>query len=551
MAAPSYRTPLLWILLPSIAGYTLGHHLPGITPLIPLTVGIAALGGAAWSLRLRGKSAQIPIWPIAFTMGMLSVSLAYFQKVHHTPEAWTQLPQREADLALKVKRLYDGGGPELARGIAEITGAQPHLTDLVGRKVYFSTRHEGQFIYRGSRLKARGVLRYLPSGEISSSFEKGLLNQNIPLIFRRASLLEPPGDGTVKEILTARLRARCLHLLGRGIENYPESIAVFRAMMLGMKGELKTEDKQLFLKTGTLHLFAISGLHVGIVALSLAGILNLLRVPAKVSVVVGLALVYVYVEITGANPSAVRAFAMTAFFWAGNSMARQMPPFQALTASAVIVLLLQPSQLFSPGFQLSYSVVSGILLWGMPLNRMARDRLYAAQPQKSRFQSKVQTRLLKFLEAILGALIIGVAAFLASTPLSILYFGIFPPPAILLNLLLVPAATLVIFSGMLSLIFGLAGMEVLSIFFNHGPLTLIRLTEKMLESMVSIPGLFYDMRWIHEPLAFLTLFIYLGSILCAHALRLSKPKLFAIPVVFLAIMLCLNALGVQLLSSSS
>ena len=214
MAAPSYRTPLLWILLPLIAGYTLGHHLPGITPLIPLSVGIAGLGGAAWSLRFRRKRALLLIWPVAFTLGMLSVSLAYFQKTHQTPEAWTRLPQREAILTLKVKRLYDGGDPEMARGIAEITGADPHLTDLVGHKVYFSTRHEDQFIYRGSRLRTRGVLRYLPSGEITSSFDKGLLNRNIPLIFRRASLLEPPEEGTVKEILTAAYQGEMPPSLG-------------------------------------------------------------------------------------------------------------------------------------------------------------------------------------------------------------------------------------------------------------------------------------------------------------------------------------------------
>ncbi len=256
MAAPSYRTPLLWILLPLIAGYTLGHHLPEIAPLIPLSLGVAALGGAAWSLRFRRKSALLLIWPIAFTLGMLSVSLAYFQKVHQTPEAWTQLPQREAILTLKVKRLYDGGGPELARGIAEITGTHSHMTDLVGHEIYFSIRHEDQFIYRGSRLKARGVLRFLPSGEITSSFEKGLLNRNIPLIFRRASLLQPPEEGTIKEILTARLRAKCTGLLGKGIENYPDSIAVYRAMMLGIKGELNSEGQTTLSQDG--HLASVS-----------------------------------------------------------------------------------------------------------------------------------------------------------------------------------------------------------------------------------------------------------------------------------------------------
>ena len=139
--------------------------------------------------------------------------------------------------------------------------------------------------------------------------------------------------------------------------------------------------------------------------------------------------------------------------------------------------------------------------------------------------------------------------FFASAPLSILYFGIFPPPAIVLNLLLVPVATLVIVSGMLSLGFGLAGLAILNAFFNHGPLTLIILTEKMLENVVEIPGLFFEMGWIHESMGFLTLLIYLGSILGGHALRLSKSSLLAVPVAALAIMLCVNAISLQIMSA--
>ncbi len=543
MAAPSYRTPLLWILLPMIAGYTLGHHLPGIAPLIAATTGIAALLVAARFLRSHPQSkAWSMIWPITFILGILLVSLAYYQKVYHTPEAWTQLPRREAFLNLKVKRIFSGTDPNQVNGIGEITGTQPHLSSLVGHKLYFSIYHEGQFVYRGSRLKASGVLRYLPSGELSSPFEKYLLKQNIPIIFRRAKLLEPPAEGTLKQRIIAHLRSRCIDLLGRGIEIYPESLAVFRAMMLGMKGELNTEDKQLFLKTGTLHLFAISGLHVGIVALCIAGILNLLRIPGRVTVAVGLFLVYLYVEITGASPSAVRAFAMTAFFWAGHSFARQMPPFQALTASAVLVLLVQPSQLFSSGFQLSYSVVSGILLWGMPLHQVIRDRLQSALSWKYRYQTKGQRRFFKCLEVILGTLSISLSAFLASAPLSILYFGIFSPPAVLLNMLLVPAASLVIISGLLSLIVGLPGLEAFSAFFNHGPLAIILLTEKILQGLVRIPGMFYEIRWNYDWLGLLTLFIFLGSIMAGHALRLSKPKLLALPVAFMAILLFINGI---------
>ena len=124
-----------------------------------------------------------------------------------------------------------------------------------------------------------------------------------------------------------------------------------------------------------MHFFAISGLHIGVIATAIAQFLLLIRIPRKVSPFIGLPLLFLYVQITGASPSAVRAFLMALFFWASFAFVRQRSPLAALAASAVFVLIFQPAQLWSIGFQLSYTVVLSILLFGLPLYETASEKL--------------------------------------------------------------------------------------------------------------------------------------------------------------------------------
>ena len=84
--------------------------------------------------------------------------------------------------------------------------------------------------------------------------------------------------------------------------------------------------------SGTMHLFAISGLHIGVIAVGLQAVLALLRLPRWVQFVLGVAALWLFVDITGASPSAVRAFVMVIFLQAafllrrpGNPLASGLP----------------------------------------------------------------------------------------------------------------------------------------------------------------------------------------------------------------------------------
>lgn len=542
MTVPSYRAPLLWILLPMCCGYILGHHLPG-WPVWPCFFLALVLIGLAYGT--QGKTThpgRRKCWAVFFFSGVSIASLLYFQQSRRFPEVWEELPAREANLDLKVKRLYASSDPTQTKGIATVINTEDHLRSLGNHRIYFSVASDGHPVERGQRLSVRGVLNYLPSKKQRSLFEQYLYRQSVTLTINRAYLVANPRDGNLLEVFIAKLRRQAIETLGIQIEEYPEELSIYRGMMLGLKGELSAENKQLFLKTGTLHLFAISGLHVGIIAVTWAGIFLVLRIPRVPSVLLGLGLVYFYVEITGAGPSAVRAFAMIAFFWAGKSVVRPMPPFQALVASAVTVLIISPSQLFASGFQLSYTVVTGILIWGIPLFQTLRERWYSRIAQKQQHLNRFRKMINKAWELVVGTLCVSLSATISSAPLSILYFGLLAPLAVLLNMILVPMASLVIVSGVFSLITGYVSLPWLAGFFNHGPLALIHGTGLLLDWIVQLPGAFVTQAWVHDGLGYATVIIFLGSLLLVHGLKLPAILRFTFPVALTVAMIFLNTL---------
>ena len=97
-------------------------------------------------------------------------------------------------------------------------------------------------------------------------------------------------------------------------------------MMLGRKQDLAAIQRGLFLLSGTMHLFAINGLHIGVVALSLHALLALARCPRPLASTLVLAVLWLDVDTTGESPSAVRAFLMVAVLEAAFILRRPGQP---------------------------------------------------------------------------------------------------------------------------------------------------------------------------------------------------------------------------------
>ena len=87
-------------------------------------------------------------------------------------------------------------------------------------------------------------------------------------------------------------------------------------MMMGQKRDMSVEQQALFLHSGTMHLFAISGMNITAIALSVQILLSLLHLPRLIAAGASLVALWLYVDITGASASAVRAFIMCALLGA-------------------------------------------------------------------------------------------------------------------------------------------------------------------------------------------------------------------------------------------
>src|SRR5207302_2916578 len=119
-------------------------------------------------------------------------------------------------------------------------------------------------------------------------------------------------------------------------------------------------------QTGKLHLFAVAGLHVGIVATLLWMLTTVARLSRKAAAATIIPLLFFYAAVTGLHVSSLRAATMASILIGGFFFERKAFLFNSLAAAAFFLLCWDTNELFSTGFQLSFAVVGAIVLFAGP-----------------------------------------------------------------------------------------------------------------------------------------------------------------------------------------
>ncbi len=529
---PSPRTPLLWLLAPLIAGYLVADSFA--IPSAAFALAGFALASASVILAGRNERWIPPVWTALLALGTTLLASAYSEHRMAPPADWSHLPPREAHLTVRISSLYQNPDQwNRQRGIGKIRAAPPHLQDLVGQKLHLTgpVLGNGNDWRTGQTLHLTGLLAPISAeAAAESGFLKSLLREGIHFQMNRIVLSEPPEKPTLLPAFLDSANRRLEQILRTGESGKEQLSGIYVAMLLGKKTALTDEQRQPFLLTGTLHLFAISGLHIGVIALALETFLQLLRIPERPRIALGLALLLLFVGITGASPSAMRAFLMVLCFRSARLCQRPSNPCAALANSAFLVLLLFPGQLWNAGFQLSYTVVLGILFLGVPLSDRFQERWMPFQEIPQASQTRWQTALAAGSRKLLLSLGVSLSATLLSSPLTLLYFGIFSPGGVLVNLLMMPLAGLAIIAGFISILLSLISLSPLSILFNHAAWFILAGMEKIVALAAKAPGLFWHGEFISPILGGTALLAVMATILLCAQRRWQAPAFhFVLP----------------------
>ena len=510
-----HRAPLLWLVVPYLGGIAVGRYGPSTRPGWLLAGGLVAAGLALVAAWRAPRWWALPLATALFLAGDASYTLRRARLA-----AWERLPAREARLSLRVDRVFPQAEKGKCAGLATVVHSETHLPDLAGQRVYFSLNPGKPAVapVRSMVITAVGVLSPLPENPPPTTFEGYLADAGMNFRLWRGRVLAVEQPATRYRMFCEHLGQRLNAILSAGVATKrPELAAVYRAMMLGQKYELSPEQDQRFMHSGTMHLFAINGLHIGVVAVALHALLVLARCPRALVAALTLLILWLDVDTTGASPSAVRAWLLVAAYETALALRLPANGIAALATAALAVLLADPMALFSASFQMSYGVVLAILSFGLPLAEWLAER-WAPWPNLPEatwtWWQRWTANRVRWFWPVLG---IGLAEWLVGAVSGAAFYRVFTPGGLIANLALVPLAMLVIVAGFASIALGLTGWVSASALLNHAAVLVLAVIDALIRLGQHVPGMWWPAEWRAPWLGTATLAALLTAMLTGYA----------------------------------
>ncbi|MBN2802556.1 MAG: DNA internalization-related competence protein ComEC/Rec2 [Deltaproteobacteria bacterium] len=251
----------------------------------------------------------------------------------------------------------------------------PQLNHTRG-KVLIKTGDESYKFLKGDTVRFTGRLvpehQYANPGQIVNKdnneqiyFSKVQSSEDFIIVKKRHSFYEPFLNKIRRKVTGLWIAS----LNNKSINEKYTRLAI--ALSLGQSKALLKNEKDQFKKTGTAHLLAVSGLHLGIVSMLTFALLNFIlrRVyylsaaydVKKISAVISIPLITLFALLTGGNPPVIRALTMVLFAMGGILVGRKAISFNSLLFAGAFLITLNPLLFFSAGFQLSFFTVAGLL----------------------------------------------------------------------------------------------------------------------------------------------------------------------------------------------
>ena len=412
---------------------------------LPVGFEVMSLGllGVVWIMYLVGVAKKTPV-SLGFSSSLgylLLLVLGCFigsekKEASLSVDAW-----QGATMYLAEVKRFDIQKPNSSENLLEVFSIRDSLGWKKTQGKVLIYHQLASSLQPGEVVLVNKIPEIIPSPSFPDEFDyRGVLAKK-DIHFRqfiRSGLVKVDSSNTRSlEFAIDRLGYFLSSLIDQKVE-IAESKQIANALLLGQKESLDKEIKKAYSETGTTHILAVSGLHVGI-------IYAILLLPTRrfkgdfkfrkgylLAVVV---LIWLYALMTGFSPSVVRASTMFSLATAGQMRKKKPSIWNILAFSAMLMMVVEPEVIFDIGFQLSYLAVAGIV---------------GLQPVIVRWWIPGNVVLEYFWQ--LAA--VSIAAQLVTFPLSVFYFHQFPTYFLLANLVVVPLAFLIMAVGVPFLFLG-------------------------------------------------------------------------------------------------
>lgn len=429
------KRPFLYILIPFCFGIAISHLLK--LPLATLLLTFIFFAIAAVVASKNNRISSLSLYLAIFFLGMAFYCHSLILPSSHIANLTTDEPVRillrgtvaddpiVSDTPYGTKKIRF----TLNSNFAKVDDKWKIVTGLVS--VSISSKNDRRYQY-GDELLLDGML-----SKPHSLRNPGLFNYANYLAIKEiysyirvkdSRLVKIIGHGRTNWLMASsyKIRDRLNDILDKRFK-MPYG-GFLKSIITGERMGLGEEIEDDFIKTGTVHVIAISGLQVGLIAGIVLAIFGLLRIPKRINLVLTLIMLLFYSLMTGANPPIMRAVIMFFIFVAGYLINRDADILNSLSLAALIILLWNPKELFDPSFQLSFISIAGTIL----LCPVIDTFLGIPDAFKMPVGSKVRLYFLKSIS-------VSIAAWLASWPLVAAYFNIVSPVSVVANLIVIPA----------------------------------------------------------------------------------------------------------------
>lgn len=259
-------------------------------------------------------------------------------------------------------------------------------------------------------------------------------SQKIDFKLKNVTITELHGEADVFREFLYRLRQRLKFVYAACMD--AEAAGVITMMALGDKSLMDAEIKELYQKVGISHVLAISGLHISVIGMTLYKLLRKLFGSFVISGALAGSFMFAYGCMAGFRPSATRAIIMFFMMLAAQMLGRSYDSLSALSLSAIYLLWENPFLLEYAGFLFSYGAVLGVVLVGKNVTKTFEERL-------------------KWRDALYS----GFSIQMVTVPLTAFFYYEIPVYGMLVNLLVLPLMSVLLFCGLAGGFVGLVWTE--------------------------------------------------------------------------------------------